>query len=384
MSKGKNKADKSDALDLNVELTRKTVGSLFDTPKKDARETRDNRESREYTEDRQDREIAVDAGAAALKKFWPEDEWSADVKPTRPTTRPVISNVASHAEAPSLYAAKKNAEANVNTDNNDDNDNDSIEANNTATQQEPAAKARPKSRFVLLDEDDEYTEFRETYKKKPIRRNSDEPTTDVNSGRPGRKTPMRPMNQKYAASVAVEDVTGDGIENVSTILRAAVIGFMLLFLILTAFLVYHNSVLGSQLEEATTMLDNVQGLEENLNRIQFELEATREELVALETENYRLASLVANPSQQTETDNYNDNDPETNQDTPQGGETAQPAEPATPANIVHTVVAGDNLSRISRQYLGDDSPESIQRIMTANNMTDPNTLSIGTQLVIPN
>ncbi|MCL1987145.1 MAG: LysM peptidoglycan-binding domain-containing protein, partial [Firmicutes bacterium] len=66
---------------------------------------------------------------------------------------------------------------------------------------------------------------------------------------------------------------------------------------------------------------------------------------------------------------------------------AAPTAPTAPndaPNRIHTVVAGDNLSRISRQYFGNDSPATLQRIMTANNMNDPNVLTIGMQLVIPN
>ncbi len=48
------------------------------------------------------------------------------------------------------------------------------------------------------------------------------------------------------------------------------------------------------------------------------------------------------------------------------------------APVVHTVQAGDTLNRISQQY-----DVSVDDIMAANNLTDPNIISVGQQLVIP-
>lgn len=354
----------SDDLDFNVELNRKKVANLFDTAE----------DSEEIALDTTNTDIEdVWKGEPDLKNFWTDDEWSADVKPTRPT-RPTIHNKVSKTE--NYYDSPDESKK-------------AAKSKNSTTSEEKTPRPRPKSSFVLLnEEDDEYTEFLETYKKKPPKRD-EQPSA---STRP-RKSANRSEAKRYAAAatVTVEEEVGDGIENVSAVLRAAVIGFMLLFLVLTAFLVYHNSVLGSQLEDANSMLTNVQSLEENLNRVQFELEATREELVALEAENNRLASLVINPpAENAENAETSYADPET----PSGeSATEQPTAPAAPTaptapndapNRIHTVVAGDNLSRISRQYFGNDSPATLQRIMTANNMNDPNVLTIGMQLVIPN
>ena len=48
------------------------------------------------------------------------------------------------------------------------------------------------------------------------------------------------------------------------------------------------------------------------------------------------------------------------------------------APVVHTVQAGDTLNRISQQY-----DVSVDDIMAANGLTDPNVISVGQQLTIP-
>jgi spore germination protein len=45
---------------------------------------------------------------------------------------------------------------------------------------------------------------------------------------------------------------------------------------------------------------------------------------------------------------------------------------------VHTVAAGDTLVRIARQY-----NVTVQAIVSANNLQNPNVLAVGQQLVIP-
>jgi nucleoid-associated protein YgaU len=50
----------------------------------------------------------------------------------------------------------------------------------------------------------------------------------------------------------------------------------------------------------------------------------------------------------------------------------------------HTVVSGDSLSRIANTFFGDSSQANIQRIMEANNITNPNSIHVGQVLDIPN
>lgn len=52
-----------------------------------------------------------------------------------------------------------------------------------------------------------------------------------------------------------------------------------------------------------------------------------------------------------------------------------------PGKQVYTVQAGDNLSKISRQFYGDAN--SYMKIAQANGLSDPDKIKIGQQLTIP-
>jgi len=49
----------------------------------------------------------------------------------------------------------------------------------------------------------------------------------------------------------------------------------------------------------------------------------------------------------------------------------------------YTIQSGDTLEKVALKYYGSPSPEKIQKIQDANNMTDPNKISIGQELIIP-
>ena len=60
------------------------------------------------------------------------------------------------------------------------------------------------------------------------------------------------------------------------------------------------------------------------------------------------------------------------------GVVVQPPAPPPAQPIIHPVDIGDNLSRIALRY-----GVSIQAIMQANNIRNPNLIFVGQQLVIP-
>ena len=51
------------------------------------------------------------------------------------------------------------------------------------------------------------------------------------------------------------------------------------------------------------------------------------------------------------------------------------------ASQTYTVQAGDNLSKISKQFYGD--PNQYRKIAEANHLDDPNKIKAGQQLIIP-
>lgn len=64
-----------------------------------------------------------------------------------------------------------------------------------------------------------------------------------------------------------------------------------------------------------------------------------------------------------------------------GGKSAEDDAAAAPAPVEHTVVSGDNLSKIAQRYLGDAN--RWQEIATLNNISNPSSISVGDKLRLP-
>ena len=62
-------------------------------------------------------------------------------------------------------------------------------------------------------------------------------------------------------------------------------------------------------------------------------------------------------------------------------ETAQNVQENTQSGIWHTVEEGDNLNYISTLYYGSNS--GVEKIMAANDISDPNKIYCGQELMIP-
>ena len=97
--------------------------------------------------------------------------------------------------------------------------------------------------------------------------------------------------------------------------------------------------------------------------------------------NFKLPAATA-PSAKTQT---NQDDklnflPSSESDT---NTTATETSASVAANEEYTVQSGDTMESIARRFYGSYSPDKINTIMKANNMTDPNKLAIGQKLIIP-
>ena len=68
---------------------------------------------------------------------------------------------------------------------------------------------------------------------------------------------------------------------------------------------------------------------------------------------------------------------------PSSGSASQEAAPEQKPDEEYTVQSGDTMEAIARRFYGTYSPEKVELIMKANNMTNPNKLSIGQKLIIP-
>ena len=68
---------------------------------------------------------------------------------------------------------------------------------------------------------------------------------------------------------------------------------------------------------------------------------------------------------------------------PSSGSASQETAPEQKPDEEYTVQSGDTMEAIARRFYGTYSPEKVELIMKANNMTNPNKLSIGQKLIIP-
>lgn len=68
---------------------------------------------------------------------------------------------------------------------------------------------------------------------------------------------------------------------------------------------------------------------------------------------------------------------------PSSSSTSQEVAPEQKPDEEYTVQSGDTMEAIARRFYGTYSPEKVELIMKANNMTNPNKLAIGQKLIIP-
>ena len=265
-------------------------------------------------------------------------------------------------------------------------------------QQEQDRKPRPqkaqpvKSRYVFIDEEeDEFTEFRRRYKPRDIRKQEDshmpeEPPAKarrqaqvrpkIEDEPPAAKKSRPPARKRHFPMEPQDTYVETGLPN---FVKVTLVALMVILLMMMVFLIYRHMVINSQLEDANIRLLRVSELEQELSQATIDIEIFEERIAELEAENTRLLAMVNVPQENITypAEGY----------PPEGAAVEAPYVPAAPAapgtDRIHTVVAGDNLSRIARQYFGSDSPANIQRIIAANDLPNPDNLVVGQTLVIP-
>ncbi|MCL1998160.1 MAG: LysM peptidoglycan-binding domain-containing protein [Turicibacter sp.] len=404
----------SDTLELNVEKARKAVGSLFDTQpdvKPDAKKGRKEivvgqGAGNPYYKKAQPLEGAKKDEMAAKKKEvdldmiggWPEDDWTFDTSPAKAEPKPPLPQKPI-IKAPSTSRADMDMDVNLEMPPKAKNPFSSIrprddeksfekepivaEKRQNLDESQPVMLISPeytesnKSRYLFLRDDDEFATFRKKYmarNQKYIRKeNVPKPAVtakEVSARALERDRQTRPV--KRLSNIA-EAQTHSGMSNPA---RWLVIVLVVVFLTMMTFLVRQNIVVGMELEQANERLQHLPTLESEITRTMLELAELREE-------NERLAAILA-----VEEDAIYNGEYETSEE---GGIIEEdsseplPQQPAPPTDTerIHIVAPGDNLSRISVQFYGNDSPENINRIITANNLTNPDNLQVGDRLVIP-
>jgi len=262
-----------------------------------------------------------------------------------------------------------------------------------------ARKKRPKASKYVFEEDNseyEYEDLRGKYAtKNPIKSEKSRTVAAIQNDEANDpiKTPAKKSNN-YARMQDELVASDDGGGIASSSIKGLAIVLAAIFLFMLVFLVYRNNILNSQLVAANLQAERVQVLEQELSHARIELERVNENLVYTPNqEETQIPPILPNDTYADESvyNGYSDTVQESAYDDaydsyqqePEEQEVVNTSQVPAPGPREHEVRSGDNLSRIARQFYGNDSYANIQRIIQANNITDPDNIPIGRRLIIP-
>ena len=373
----KSERNLSDTMEINVEMARKAVGSLF-------AENDDNREDDK------------DSDLAGLKKeAWDDDDDGPIFPESSPRTMPIPAPKPAVKVNSSLPAASRIPTRSERRQAIEEMEADEMPPMTSKSSVKEPKPQVSKKKYLFIDDDEkkkeeeeEFASFRQRYQEREAK-----PAYFQEEG------PIK--TDKYG--VVMSDNSAYVESGISAFMRGVITAFMVMLLVMMVFLIHRTVVLTGRLNEANERLLGIPDLENDLSRVRIDLVAAGEDIAALEAENIRLAALIATggvtgdttgADEETEDTGYNEGADQGYADdaTDAADTTEAPAAPATPEvtpaaparDRIHVVVAGDSLSRIASQLMGSSSAENVQRIMDANNITDANEIFIGDELIIPN
>ena len=203
--------------------------------------------------------------------------------------------------------------------------------------------------------------------------------------------PQRQQKQRYGGPDPSgrggpdKDGSYDSIEPM-TLIRgiAAIAGFV--FLIILVVLIVNNSLLRGRLKEAQEALDSspqnggdYTQLKIDYENLETDYQIAMDEIESLKRRLDNYGSSGWDGTQVSSGDADSEDDPIVR---PPSGGTETP-DPTPSQNRTHTVVGGDNLSKIAARYYGTSTPENIKKIADANQIADASKINVGQVLVIP-
>jgi LysM repeat protein len=223
--------------------------------------------------------------------------------------------------------------------------------------------------------EDEVEAFRSRYSKTPKKgeRPSGQPRDE-------RSASYRPANMRFSS--ADERDEDDRIP----VLHWVFIGVTIVLLIIAVFFAYRSYTLTGELAEANAVIAASSTSGVDMTQLKIDNDYLLSQVQTLEAENAQLESRIANisnpePQQTFGPDETPQNPIVTNpspDDTPPAETTPTPASGQT-----YTVVSGDSLAKIAGRIYGSQSQDNIKKIIDANGITNPDSLQIGQQLIIP-
>jgi nucleoid-associated protein YgaU len=231
-------------------------------------------------------------------------------------------------------------------------------------------RARPAgSRYVFVEDEDRFSSFRrkpdilEKDGAKSASKDKDEASAG-GKGATGRQKPAKELKRDRPL------FDGGYVEpGAPDIIKIASIGVAGIALVIIIILLINNGSLRNQVGEADGLQAENTRLQDELNLIRIELEGAVESLSNAQLQLQQQQEQEDLMLMELPDDEFGE----------ESGSMAM-----ADAVRTHTVVSGDSLSRIANTFFGDSSQANIQRIMEANNITNPNSIHVGQVLDIPN
>jgi len=234
---------------------------------------------------------------------------------------------------------------------------------------EPSQRREPKQRDIEpeYERPELVRREREPSSYRAKREDIDEISDYKEKPRPRKAPKRRPVtSQEDGADPAYVEVA-------PATIRGVAVGLTLLFLMIMAFLVYRNTILSRDLQEANEQLSAMTTLETRLAQAETSLQARNYELQSVHAElaDWRSGYLqFLQPGPGT------------------ANGTGDPYIPQIPPNMAslpttHTVVAGQNLNIIAEIHYGERDHTLALHIAQANGIPAPFELQLGMELIIP-
>jgi len=381
----RSRKDLSNTLDLyNVDFAKKAVGNLFD--KEDDEDIIEEEEPdfspppkrrpvRGFDDDadipargvRKVRPVIRDEPKEVLDTPLPDDDLEEDE-----LEEPKLARAKPPLQKPQVSSAIPGAQRRPRLSRIAEEEEEEEEAPEVSQNTSPGRpRARPAgSRYVFVEDEDRFSSFRRKpdilEKEEPKLKSAKDKDEAPGSGKTGGFGLRKPARElKKDRPLFDGGYVEPGSPDIIKIASMGVAGVALVIIII---LLITNGSLRNRLDEAEVLQAENTGLRDELNLIRIELEGAVESLSN--------AQLQLQQQQEQE-DLMLMELPEYE------GEDAGSMALAD-AVRTHIVVSGDSLSRIANTFFGDSSQANIQRIMEANNITNPNNIHVGQVLDIPN
>jgi LysM repeat protein len=244
-------------------------------------------------------------------------------------------------------------------------------------------KKRPAGSRYDIEEDvngetgveDDMEAFRSRYSKTPKKGEH-----QAGQQKAERHTSFRPTNMRFTGADERDE------DERIPLLHWVFIGVTVILLIIAVFFAYRSYTLTGELAEANAAIAANSSSGTDITQLKLDNENLLSQVQTLEAENQQLEGRIANISSPEPVQTFGPDETPQNpiitnpspDDAPQAETTPVPASGET-----YTVVSGDSLAKIAGRIYGSQSQENIKKIIDANGITNPDSLQIGQQLIIP-